>query len=187
MSDAQTVLQSLNPYLAPAVIGGIIALPVSIITAIVGWAVTIKVGRMTTRVAEGQLAISHQQLVLNLMERRLACRQEVIDAIEAREDEVQRVDPVSWVGGNSAIKQLWEAQMAAAVLFGDDVTVPLDEVEKAINRKSQLLLDLRLADEFEKEIADRIQSESFNIVMLKGDILKAIDAYSRLGAVRVKD
>lgn len=69
--------------------------------------------------------------------------------------------------------------MAAAVLFGDDVTVPLDEVEKAINRKSQLLLDLRLADEFEKEIADRIQSESFNIVMLKGDILKAITASDR--------
>lgn len=170
---------------SPAGAAALVNLCGAVLLAITGWIVTGMIAWATTRITRGQLAVAHNKLILDVLEKRLECRGEIESALDVRSEALRQM-----MIGSSPPKFELEQNVQAAldkarVLFSQDVTDHIVEATLQQDLLEPMIAKHVRTENKETESSDRILRKFRLVNIAKTRALDAIDSYSYLGEVRV--
>lgn len=206
----QIIAEQIPFWQQPPVQAAFVNVFVVFVVAIIGWIVTARIAKlardssaaiaeMTTGVTAQQLEVTRNQyevnrqnLILNLLPRRIELKQTLLDAIDARGQEINSNNYQTGEINTNALEALWRAQAAAMVLFGDDVAEIIKGILGQLDIREKLLLKIRTdllkdrgSEPFDYTPHDEQAAAAFRVEKLKGELSVAMDRYSAMGDVRM--
>jgi hypothetical protein len=189
-----------------AIVGtGITALNVIILT-VIGWFVTRHIATLTRdsteaiaklsrdlteqqiAVALAQVDINRQTQAMSLLKERTGLKEELLKAIDARENEIAtKTDPVAFYVPE-ALHALWRLENQTRVLFGTDVMDIIRVIHAELKLKEGYLLEIRGPNvNYDKGLHDKVTESSFKLVDLRAELGNTINRYSSMGHIRMLD
>lgn len=183
----------------PAALSGLILI---ILTAI-GWFVVSRIGRLArdsshaiaemasgiTRqqlaVAQSQMEVNKQVLILNMMPARTQLHEELVEAINGRSDEINKNDYQHANFSTDQLKKLWKAQTHAKRVFGPDVQAVIQQIVDQLEAKEKAISHLRTnIPSSDMSAHDAAADAAWKVEELKGELAALVLSYSSLGHVR---